>query len=178
MGLICDAALFDLLETSGAELIASGFRSPEPAASDVLMRAEVTMMRELSANLYEHELARLVDFGHSFSPVIEVASNFEVAHGEAVALDMLLATAIAAGRALCDDSLVVRLIRLYRNIELPVTHATMSPLLMERALTDARAHRGGALNLVVPAGIGSARFLQDVAYDEIVRALDVIAVYR
>jgi 3-dehydroquinate synthetase len=176
MGLICDAALFELLENHGGALIDSGFRFPEPAATDVLMRAEVAMMAQLESNLYELELRRLVDFGHTFSPVIETASNYAVAHGEAVALDMLLSTAIAVGRRICNPELIVRLKRLYARTGLPVKHALMSPLLMERALVDARAHRGGALNLVVPTTVGSAEFLQDVSYDEMDAAVRAIAV--
>jgi hypothetical protein len=34
------------------------------------------------------------------------------------------------------------------------------------------------LNLVVPTGIGSAAFLQDVNYDEIVSALELLDVPR
>lgn len=173
--LLCDAPAFELLEEHAVELMESRFRSPEPVMRTFLLRAQIAMMEQLSTNLFEHELKRLVDFGHSFSPIIETMSDYAVAHGEAVALDMLLSTAIAVGRKLCDASLMSRLIRLYGNIGLPTAHPLLSPLLMERALVETRAHRGGVPNLVVPAGLGAAHFLQDVSYDEITLALRSIA---
>jgi 3-dehydroquinate synthetase len=175
MGLICDAVLFDLLEEHGAVLLESGFRDPEAVATEVLLRAEVAMMIELEPNLFETELRRVVDFGHSFSPKIETESDYAVPHGEAVALDMMLSTVIAVGRGLASADLVDRVQRLYRRIGLPTMHDSMSPLLMEEALVDTRAHRGGALNLVVPTTVGSAEFLQDVGYEEIAVALRFIA---
>ncbi len=173
--LLCDAPAFELLEEHALELMESRLRSPEPVAETFLLRAQIAMMEQLSTNLFEHELQRLVDFGHSFSPIIETMSDYAVAHGEAVALDMLVSTAIAVGRKLCDASLMSRLIRLYGIIGLPTTHPLLSPLLMERALVETRAHRGGVTNLVVPAGLGAAHFLQDVSYDEIALALRSIA---
>jgi 3-dehydroquinate synthetase len=175
IGLAYDGPLFELIEEHGRELLHSAFRSPPPAASEVLLRAELAMMEQLALNLYEADLRRLVDFGHSFSPIIETTTNYAVPHGHAVALDMLLSTAIGVGRTLCDAQVLPRLIQLYAHIGLPMMHVTMSPLLMERALADIRLHRGGALNLVVPTGIGSATFLQDVSYDEISQALQAIS---
>jgi 3-dehydroquinate synthase len=174
IGLVHDGPLFELLEDHAGELVASAFRSPEHAATSVLLRAERAMMEQLAPNLYESELRRLVDFGHSFSPIIETTTDYAVSHGEAVALDMLLSATIAARRQLCDVTLVTRLIRLYQKIGLPTMHQCLSPLLIERALIDARLHRSGALNLVVPTGIGTADFLQDVGYDEVASALQHI----
>jgi 3-dehydroquinate synthetase len=175
IGLVCDGSLFELIEEHGRELLNSAFCSPAPAATEVLLRAELAMMEQLALNLYEADLRRLVDFGHSFSPIIETTTNYAVPHGHAVALDMLLSVAISVGRALCDVQVLSRLMQLYARIGLPTSHTTMSPLLMERALADVRLHRGGALNLVVPTGVGSATFLQDVSYDEITRALRAIS---
>ncbi len=175
IGFLCDRSLFELLELHSSEILTSGFRTPQPVATEILMRAEVAMLDQLATNLYESDLRRLVDFGHSFSPIIETTTNYAVAHGEAVALDMLLSTIIAVERQICDRNVIARLTRLYHKIGLPTMHTSMSPLLMERALIEARKHRGGALNLVVPTGIGSAAFLQDVAYDELVSALAVMS---
>ena len=52
------------------------------------------MLEELEPNLWEHCLSRLVDYGHTFSPEIEMAalalgSNEMLLHGEAVNIDMV-----------------------------------------------------------------------------------------
>lgn len=53
------------------------------------------MLEELEYNLWEHILCRLVDYGHTFSPELEMAalsSGAELLHGEAVNIDMALTT--------------------------------------------------------------------------------------
>lgn len=55
------------------------------------------MLEELEYNLWEHILCRLVDYGHTFSPELEMAalvSGNELLHGEAVNIDMALTTQV------------------------------------------------------------------------------------
>ena len=52
-------------------------------------------LEELEYNLWEHVLCRVVDYGHAFSPEIEMAAlahGDELLHGEAVNIDMALTT--------------------------------------------------------------------------------------
>ena len=56
------------------------------------------MLEELEPNLWEHVLCRLVDYGHTFSPEIEMAAlthGDELLHGEAVNIDMALTTQVS-----------------------------------------------------------------------------------
>ena len=58
------------------------------------------MLEELEPNLWEHVLCRVVDYGHTFSPEIEMAalrSGDELLHGEAVNIDMALTTQVLQG---------------------------------------------------------------------------------
>lgn len=50
-----------------------------------------TMLRNISRNLFEDaSLMRLMDFGHTFSPIIEDETQYLVPHGVAVAIDMFI----------------------------------------------------------------------------------------
>lgn len=54
-------------------------------------------LEELEYNLWEHVLCRVVDYGHAFSPEIEMAAltyGDELLHGEAVNIDMALTTQV------------------------------------------------------------------------------------
>ena len=53
------------------------------------------MLEELQPNLFEEDLARKVDFGHTFSYGLETRHEAHLLHGEAVLLDILLSTVIA-----------------------------------------------------------------------------------
>lgn len=175
IGLACDAKLFSLIERFGATLLESGFRTPAEIADEVLLRAECAMMKELAPNLFETTLRRPADFGHTFSPMLEVASDYALAHGEAVALDMLVSTALAVARGICDPCVLARLLAFYRSVGLPAAHPLLTPALLCRAIVETRAHRGGHLNLVVPAAVGATAFIQAVEADELGCAIASLA---
>src|SRR5882757_5349685 len=93
IGLIKDAALFDLLAVHGSRLVAERMQSAGSAdggavAAEVTRRSIHGMLEELQPNLWEDELERVVDYGHTFSPTIEMEALPELLHGEAVSIDM------------------------------------------------------------------------------------------
>ena len=175
VALALDAGLFETLEIHGASLIDSAFTEPLGVAEGVIFTAERVMFEELERNLFEVQLHRIVDFGHTFGPTLETESDYAVHHGEAVALDMLVSTALSVGRRMCSPTVLYRLIALYRDVELPLAHPLLTTSLLMRSMDDARANRAGALNLVVPIGIGSATFVQQVAAAELDAALAHLA---
>ena len=77
--------LFALLEKDGRRAIEDKFQNTGQQILDIAID---DMLEELEPNLYEEKLARVVDFGHTFSPMIEMAGVDEILHGEAVAIDI------------------------------------------------------------------------------------------
>ena len=97
VALMLDADLFDRVAADGPELIRTGFTAPSASAKHFLARAVELMLDELSDNSYEDRtLERLVDFGHTFSGRLEELSDYRLLHGQAVAIDIALSTALAA----------------------------------------------------------------------------------
>lgn len=174
MAILRDPLLFELVESHVESLLASGFRSPPGVADEIVQRSAIAMLSELQPNLYERDLKRLVDFGHSFSPWLECASRHELLHGEAVAIDMLICIAVAVRRGICDPAVFGRAGRALAAAGLPLSHGLCEAEQLVAALDDARIHRGGNLNLVLPTGIGSATFIQDVSLDEVSAALSEV----
>ena len=73
------------------------FTLQDKVASVAMRRSIQGMLEELEPNLWEHVLCRLVDYGHTFSPEIEMAAltqGDELLHGEAVNIDMALTTQV------------------------------------------------------------------------------------
>lgn len=176
MAVILDADLFAALERRPDAFLRSSDGELETYVVRTSMRL---MMEELCPNLREHDLARLVDFGHTFSPVIETAGGHRLEHGEAVAVDMALSAHLARLLGLVDEESCERVVTLLRRIGLPVFDpATCTPELMTRALEASWQRRGRKLHLVVPTGIGKADFverLEDVPADVLRAALDALA---
>lgn len=172
MALILDARLFAQLERHGAQLVASRFQAPQPHADAIVAQAVQLMLGELQRNPFEdRSFERLVDMGHTFSPLLEARSGFRIAHGDAVAIDMALTCAIGVELGLMDSHSAHAFIHLLMGLGLPVTSPLLTAELCSSAVHSAIAHRGGRLNLVVPRVIGEARFVgADEVTAEVVKA--------
>ena len=161
MGIARDPQLFELLERSSVELVMSGFDHPAAQGRELLQRSIESMLDELRQNPYEDRTyERLVDFGHTFSPAVEGALGFEIQHGEAVAIDIALSATIARLLGLIGPEVWKRIVFQLRTASLPIFVPQLDLRLCRDALTEACRHRGGSINLVVPAGIGRAVFIR------------------
>lgn len=170
LAIIEDLSLFTLLEGNSALLRSEKFQYGAIPVK-VINRAITVMINNLQNNLWEDNLMRAVDFGHSFSPLIEQDSLPELLHGEAVALDCLFSSCLSFNRGLLDEDELTRIFRVTRDLGLPTTHRSFldSQQLMA-SLMDTVKHRNGDQNLPVPVGIGSHQFLNDIEEDEVMKA--------
>lgn len=172
MAVIKDCRLFEILERDGQTLVANKFANVT-SADEVINRATQGMKVELEPNLWEKNLARIVDFGHSFSPILEMRSihdkgNQPLTHGQAVTLDVLLSCVISHRRGLLSQSDLLRVVATTRKMSLPTFHPLFTdPLLLLEALKDTMKHRNGAQNLPIPCSIGKSVFVNDLSFDEI-----------
>jgi 2-epi-5-epi-valiolone synthase len=172
MGVIKDYKLFELLEEYGNTLLDSKFLDCE-CSDEVINRSVQGMKEELENNLWEKNLKRSVDFGHSFSPIIEMRSIQQneypsLTHGQAVTIDVIFSSVIAMSRNLLSEHDTMRVIRTAKSMALPTIHPLFEdPLSILEALQDTMKHRNGDQNLPVPSSIGECVFINDLSYDEI-----------
>ncbi|WFE41137.1 sedoheptulose 7-phosphate cyclase [Micromonospora sp. WMMD998] len=180
MATVADSALFDLLAEHGRRLIDERLQ-PVPGSSDAGVAAEVIyraidgMLAELQPNLWEERLHRCVDYGHSFSPAIEMQALPDLLHGEAVAIDMACTTILARQRGLISAAEDDRIFAVLRDLELPVWHRVCRLDLMTAALADVVRHRNGRQQMPLLDGIGRVRFVDDVTVRELHLALAELA---
>ena len=153
--------LLDTVVDWGPALMESGFAYPADAAQEVVSRSIELMLDELRPNLFEdQDNRRAVDLGHTFSPLIEGATDFALHHGEAVAIDLALSAGIASELGYCSQSEREIIHETLSASGLPIYHPCVTPDLCWRAMERAAKHRGGTANLVVPAGIGQVAFVE------------------
>jgi 3-dehydroquinate synthetase len=181
MALIKDLCLFELLEEYGAELIEVRFQASvdggpaECIADEVIGRAIAGMAEELQSNLWEKDLQRSVDYGHSFSPLVEMRALPELLHGEAVAMDCVFSAVLAARRRLIRPQDLERIVAVARNLGLSPSHPLFCDVdLLTEALVDTVRHRDGRQNLPILTRIGEVCFLNDLTPAEIVGASAVM----
>ncbi|MFC0865917.1 sedoheptulose 7-phosphate cyclase [Sphaerimonospora cavernae] len=179
IALIKDAALFTLLERHGDLLLeekCQGLSSTgELAATEVLRRAIHGMLEELQPNLWEAKLERVVDYGHTFSPTVEMRALPSLLHGEAVCVDMALTTVLAARRGLVTRADRDRILALMSALGLPCWDPLLATPVLGEALRDAVRHRDGQQRLPLPVGIGDAIFVNDVEEEELEASVKELA---
>lgn len=168
IAVVADAALFELLVTQSATL---------SEAMDCMNVRELiagcitALLPELACNLWETQLERLADFGHSFSPALEMAGAGRLLHGEGVALDMALSIELAEGRGYIDSDTGARIRGLLRDFGLPLLDDLMTEERLWRGLCETTRHRGDLQRIPLPVAIGRAVFVSDIDREELARAL-------
>lgn len=174
IALVKNRRLFELLEQHGATLIEERLQGKtevsDRATIEIIECAITGMIEELEANLWEHKLERLVDFGHSFGPEIEMAALPELLHGEAVNIDMALTTVISVQRGLITPQEQKRIFALMHQLHLPLYHPLCETRLLVKALAETVRHRNGLQRLPLGIGIGMACFVNDLQESELVHA--------
>lgn len=178
IALIKDSRLFRLLDKYANLLLAERLTGSTPTgeivARDVFSRAVSGMLEELQPNLWEKKLERLVDYGHSFSPTLEMRALPTLLHGEAVSVDMAFTTVLAERRGLLSRQERNRIFNLMRRLRLPVWHPLCEPELLKHALHETVRHRDGLQRIPLPVGIGDALFVNDLTDGEIFRGAEAL----
>jgi 3-dehydroquinate synthetase len=172
LAIIKDARLFDLLEASGAQCVESNFQDDCGAA--ILERSIDGIVEELEPNLFEQELARKVDFGHTFSYGLETQYGASLFHGEAVLLDVALSVLIAWERQLLSDVDVERIFHLVASMGLVLEPHNLKADMLWCSLQERIYHRNGQQRVPLPKGIGGCVFVNDVCRTEIEHAVQIL----
>lgn len=99
-------------------------------------------------------LRQLLNFGHTVGHAIEACSHFEISHGSAVAIGMVIAArgAYLTGKTETDCTEDIQAL-LFKN-HLPTACAFSAKALCAAALSD-KKRAGGTISLVVPQKIGT-----------------------
>ncbi|MGB2948909.1 MAG: sedoheptulose 7-phosphate cyclase [Rhodococcus sp. (in: high G+C Gram-positive bacteria)] len=180
MALIKSVDLFELLETYGQRLIDDNFQGTstelDTAATQVIAESIHLMLEELQPNLWESCLERCVDYGHTFSPTLEMEALPALLHGEAVSIDMALTSALGFLRGSLSSDDLDRILTVMKRLGLPVWNDVLSTEgVLDAALADTVRHRDGRQRLPLPVGIGGHHFANDVTNEEIASALSLLA---
>ena len=160
MGIIGSSSLFKKCQDHIVDLAARNISCEVMA----IMRQSIScMLSELADNLFETNLQRAVDFGHTWSPLLEL-SNQPLLHGLAVNIDMAFSTAIAYELELLDRTSLQAIISLMQSVQLPIGHQAMLDMnFIQQGIRKATIHRGGKLNLPLPHPLGSCCFIDNLS---------------
>jgi 3-dehydroquinate synthase len=178
LAVIKSPELFALLEENAELLIEEKFQHGAVPVR-VINLAITDMIAELGPNLWERKLDRCVDFGHTFSPVIEMENVPELLHGEAVALDCLYSSCVACLRGYIDMSTLNRIFKLAKRLKLKTYHEDFTKMeLLQKSLSDATKHRNGNQFAPLPISIGNYTIVNDITEYEMGYAISLFRTYH
>jgi 3-dehydroquinate synthase len=167
LALIDDIGLFALLDENANLLRTERFQYGAVPVK-IINRSISVMLNHLQSNLWESDLKRAVDFGHSFSPLIEHRSLPELMHGEAVALDCLFSSCLSNLRGDLSNQELEKIFQVCFKLGLPVFHRDfVDPHKLIESLQDTMRHRNGEQNLPLPIGIGFHNFANGVTHKDL-----------
>lgn len=152
-GLIDDAAFFAWCEAHGAALLAGDAEARLHAISHCV-RAKARIVGEDERETKGRRA--LLNLGHTFGHAVEVESGYEVLHGEAVAIGMVLAFRFSAGRGLCPAEDAERVEAHLAAAGLPTRLAVGTPERIAAHMAADKKASGGRVAFILARGIGGA----------------------
>jgi 3-dehydroquinate synthase len=158
-----DAQFFNWIEDNAAALVKRDMTTMKYL---IWMCAKLHMEHIAGKDPFESGSSRPLDFGHWSAHKLEYLSNFEVRHGEAVAMGIALDTAYSdlSGRLSSAES--KRIIQTLQNLGFEVSHPLLqvngenSPILA--GLEEFREHLGGQLTIMLLNAIGEGKEVHEI----------------
>ncbi len=170
--------IFELLAKYGEDLMATRFGhldgSPElREVADRLTYEAIRTMLELEVpNLHEIELDRVIAFGHTWSPTLELTPDPPYFHGHAINVDMAFSTTLAELRGYITPSERDRIFGLMSSLGLSLDSPYLTTELIAKGTEAIVQTRDGKLRAAVPRPIGTCHFVNDLDEDEVARTLE------
>jgi 3-dehydroquinate synthetase len=165
--------VFELLEAHGEELLATRFGWAEDGeelrdvARTVTHEAIRSMLELEVPNLHELDLDRVIAYGHTWSPVLELAPGQPMLHGHAVSIDMALSATLAQRRGYISEDDRDRILGLMSRLGLAIDSPWLTQGLLEHATATIIQTRDGLLRAPVPRPLGNCFFVNDATQEEL-----------
>jgi len=152
-GVIADADYFAFLEREYAAI----FAKHAPALERVVRRSVEIKAAVVAQDEREKGKRAILNFGHTVGHAIEATSQYEVLHGEAVAIGMVYEGRIAESLGIAEAGTAQRIRTVLEQLHLPVERPAASQV--DDLITAMRADkkvRAGEIRLALPRAVGRA----------------------
>ena len=144
-GAIYDKNLFDLLTGSRDDNIA-----------EIIERCVSIKSSIVGQDEKDKGLRQLLNFGHTFGHAVEKCSNYQLSHGKAVAIGMILMTNAAIKKGFCSEECLCPILEKIHAFGLPDKTELTAEEMYEALLSD-KKRKGDSITLVVPTEPGRCR---------------------
>jgi len=168
IAVVANREIFSLLEEHGEALLKTRFGylngTPElqQVAHQITYGAINTMLSLEVPNLHELDLDRVIAYGHTWSPTLELTPDVPMFHGHSVNIDMAFSATIAQQRGYISIVDRDRILGLMSRIGLAIDSSYLTAELLWKATESISRTRDGLVRAAVPMPIGSCHFMNDL----------------
>lgn len=177
VGLIKDAAFFEWIESNAAALV----KRDMLAMQKLIHRCAELHCQHIanSGDPFELGSARPLDFGHWAAHKLEQMTNFELRHGEAVAIGIALDVTYSALIGSLSFEEVARVHQCLRTLHLPLSDRAMCDAkTLLQGLEEFREHLGGRLCITLLRRIGEGYEVNSIDQAAMRSAVEQLAADR
>ena len=181
IAVVGNASIFDILEKYGEDLLDTHFGHVDVQTDAGVELRELahratydaidTMLDLEVPNLHELDLDRVIAYGHTWSPTLELSVDPHLFHGHAISVDMAFSATVAQRRGLITTGDRDRILGLMSRIGLTLDSPHLTPQLVRSATESILQTRDGLLRAALPHPIGTCVFVSDLHPDELDRIL-------
>ena len=150
-GVIADPALFNLCKNMKTlptnDMLAS-----------FISQAMAVKIKIIEEDPYEQGIRAALNLGHTVGHGVELASGFQLRHGEAIAIGMIVEAHLAEKMELAPTGLVDKIATVLRSVGLPTEIPTdLDRNAITNAMTRDKKKAGGIVKFALPASIGDIK---------------------
>lgn len=163
-GIIRDTSYFEMLDKQFDKVMAL-----DPDVLQELIYVSCRIKAEVVAeDERESDARRVLNFGHTIGHAVEAASNFEIAHGYAVAMGMIAASRISMKKGLLREQSFNRITTVIERYGLPtrIPDDLDRDLIKSYLLTD-KKRIGSTTSYILALDIGEVIISEEVSEEEI-----------
>jgi 3-dehydroquinate synthase len=174
VALIKDYAFFEWIEAN-AEALAG--RNEEVMAYLIHRCAEMHVEHIRSGDPFEFGSSRPLDFGHWAAHKLEYLTDFQIRHGEAVAIGIALDSVYSAKVSKLSDDELQRILTVIQKLGFDLYHPKLAEndkINLRNGLQEFREHLGGRLTIMLLDKIGKGVEVHEMDADLIAEAVDYL----
>ena len=149
-GVIADKELFDLC--------AKGWKPVTETLAELVRRGMAVKVKVIEEDPYEQGERAALNFGHTVGHAVEVVSNFDLLHGEAIAIGMIAEARLAERLSIADDGFADTIKEVLFGLNLPVhIPENLSQDQIILAMNKDKKKSNGLVRFALPVRIGQTR---------------------
>ena len=172
VALIKDLPFFEWLEANAQAMVE---RNMTVMNEQIFRSAALHTNHISSGDPFEMGSARPLDFGHWAAHKLEYLTNFEIRHGEAVAVGIALDSIYSKLLGLISQEEVNRISTLLKNLGFTLYNEKLSEnekMNLWEGLNEFREHLGGQLTITILEQLGKGKEIHEVDFELMKLAVD------